>query len=285
MVVVLGHYLILRPSDPRTDLSGTSTSGNPQLVEAPRLPPRTEATPIAAQESAPIVGSSNAIQPESIGDTVDREINPPGSSEAKTPESVPPVEVVPPASQQSAPIAGSLNAAQPESVRDTVDPEIKLRGSFEANTPASSEDMPSSDPSKPASIHSPPIAARPLPVPPIEAVPPTSQQRAPPPRVARGTTALLSEGTPSTVSKTSALHPDMQPHIDDVTRRKHDQKPSKALETGSCTANIFPGYVQVSARGKAGQLDVRKICSDQHASFIVSLRCLVASAVCPNLSH
>lgn len=198
----------------------------------------------------------------------------------------PPAEAVPPTSQQSAPIAGSLNTIQPESLRDTLDPDIRLRGSFEANKVASSKDMPSSEPPKLASTYFPPVAARPLPVQPIEAVLPTTQQSAPPSRVARGTTDSLSQSTPSTVSKTTALHPDtQQPHIGDIARRKRDQKPSKALETGSCTANIFPGYVQASARVKTGQLDVRKICADQHASFIVSLRCLVASAVCPNLSH
>ena len=326
IVVVLGLYLVPGPSDPRTDLSGTSTSTNPQLVEAPPLPPRIEATPIAAQESAAIVGSLKAIQPDSIGDTVDPEIKPRDSSEAKTPESaspvafasvntpassenppsselpkpestysafvaartlpLPPVEAVPPSSQQSPPIAGSLNSIQPESLRGTLDPEIKVRGSFEAKTPASSKNTPSSELPKVASTYFPPVAAHPLPVKSLEAVPPTSQQSAPPSRVARGTTASLSQSTPPTVGKTTALHPDtQQPHIGDVTRPKHDQKPSKALETGSCTADIFPGYAQASARGKTGQLDVRKICADQHASFMVSLRCLVASAVCPNLSH
>jgi hypothetical protein len=326
IVVVLAHYIVLRPSDPRTDLSGTSknASTNPQLVEALRLPPaRTEAPPIAVRESAPIAGSLNAIQPESVRDTVDPEIKVQSSSEVNTLESVPraafasvktaassenmpssdlpklvstyspprplpppPLEVVLPTIPQSAPIAAWLNAFRPASVRNTVDPEIKLRGSFEANTLGSSENQPSSDLLKLASTYSPPGAARPLPVSPIGAVPPTRQQGAPSSRIARGTTASLSQRAPSTVSKATALHPDtLQPHIGDVARRKHDQRPSKALETGSCVADIFPGYVQASARVKTGQLDVPKICGDQHPSFMVSLRCLVASAICPNLSH
>jgi hypothetical protein len=319
IVVGLRHYLALKPSDPRTDLSGTSklASTNPPPVVAPRLSPaRTEALPIAAREGAPTVGLLSGIQPESDRDTVDPKIMLRGSSEAKTPETVLPassenppssdlpklastyspavaarprpvlpIEAVPLTAQQSAPIAGSLNAMQPESVRDTVAAEIKLRGSFEADTPASSENLPSSDLPKLASTYSPPVAARPVPVPTIEAVPQTTL-RAPFSRVVRGTTASLSQSTPSTVSKTTALHPDiLQPHIGDVGRRKHDQKkPSKAVETGSCTADIFPGYVQASARVKTVQLDVRKICADQHASFMVSLRCFVASIVCPNSS-
>jgi hypothetical protein len=289
IVVVLAHYIVLRPS---TDLSGTSkiASTNPQLVEALRLPPaRTEAPPIAVRESVPIGSSLNAIKPESVRDTVDPEIKLQSSSEVKTPDSVPraafasvktaassenmpssdlpklvstysppasarplpppPSEVVLPTTRRSAPIAASLNAIRPASVRNTADPEIKLRGSFEANTPESSENQPPSDPPKLASTYSPPGAARPLPVSPIEAVPATRQQSAASSRIARGTTASLSQSTPSTVSKATALYPDtLQPHIGDVARRKHDQKPSKALETGSCVADIFPGYVQAGAR-------------------------------------
>jgi hypothetical protein len=196
------------------------------------------------------------------------------------------VEAVPPTSQPSLPIAGSLNPIQPQSLHNTLGPEIKLRGSFEVKTPASSENTRSSELPKLASTYFPPGAAHPLPVQPIEAVPPTTQQSARPPRIARGTTDSLSQDPPSTVSKTTALHPDtQQPHIGDITRRKRNQKPSKAVEAGSCTANIFLGYTQASAPVRTGQLDVWKICADQHASFLVSLRCLVASAVCPNLSH
>jgi hypothetical protein len=213
IVVVLAQHIVLRPSDLRTDLSGTSkiASTNPQLVEALRLPPaRTEAPPIALRQSAPIAVSLNAIQPESVRDNVDPEIKLQSSSEVRMPESepraafasvttaassenmsssdlpklvstysppvsarplpLPPIEVILPATRQSAPIAASLNAIRPASVRNTVDPEIKLRGSFEANTLASSENQPSSDLPKLASTYSPPGAARPLPVSPIEAV-------------------------------------------------------------------------------------------------------------------
>jgi hypothetical protein len=212
---------------------------------------------------------------------------------------VPPIEAVPLTAQRSGAIAGSLNAIQPESVGDTVDPEIKLGGSSEVKTPetvppvafasvktpASSENTPSSDLPKLASTHSPPVVARPLSVSPTDAIPPTTQQSAPPSRSARSTTASLSQSTPSSERKTTGLNPDtMQPHIADVALRKHDQKPSKAPESRSCAAVIFSGYVQASSHVKTGQLDVRKICADQHASFTVSLRCLVASVICPNLS-
>jgi hypothetical protein len=262
-------------------------------------------------------GSSGPQRPESVPRVAFASVKTPASSEntpsdlpklastysppvAAHPLPVPPLEAVPPTTQQSAPIAGSLNAIQPESVRDTVDHEIKLRGSYEAKTPesvppiafasvktpASSENTPSSDLPKLASTYSPPVVARPLSVPPTDAIPPTTQQSVPPSRSARRTTASLSQSTPSLERKTTGLNPDtMQPHIGDVALRKHDQKPSKAPETRSCTAVIFSGYVEASAHVKTGQLDVRKICADQHASFTVSLRCLVASVICPNLSH
>jgi len=253
IVVVLAHHLVLRPSNPRTDLSGTSklASTNPRLVEAPRLPPaRSEAPPIVAPEGAPIAGSLNAIQPESVRDTVDPDIKLRSSSEAKTSESMPPVAFA------------------------------------SVKTPASSGNTPSSDLPKLASTYSPPVVARPLSVPLTDEIPPTTQQSVPPSRSARRTTASLSQSTPSLERKTTGLNPDtMQPHIGDVALRKHDQKPSKAPETRSCTAVIFSGYVEASAHVKTGQLDVRKICADQHASFTVSLRCLVASVICPNLSH
>jgi hypothetical protein len=279
--------------DPEIKLQGSSEAQTPESV--PRVAFASVKTP-ASSENAPSSDvpklASTYSPPVAAGPLPDLH--------SEGGRRVPPIEAVPLTAQQRAPTAGSLNAIQPESVRDTVDPEIKLRGSSEVKTPesvqpvafasvktpASSENTPSSDLPKLASTYSLPVVARPLSVPPTDAIPPTTQQSAPPSRSARRTTASLSQSTPSSERKTTGLNPDtMQPHIGDVALRKHDQKPSKAPETRSCTAVIFSGYVQASADVKTGQLDVRKICADQHASFTVSLRCLVASVICPNLSH
>jgi hypothetical protein len=294
---------------PPSDLPKLASTYSPPVAARPLPVPPIEAVPPTTQQSPPIAGSlpaSTENAPSSDLPKLASTYSPPVAAgplpdlHSEGGRRVPPIEAVPLTAQQSAPLAGSLNAIQPESVRDTVDPEIKLRGSSEVKipesvppvafasvkTPAASENTPSSDLPKLASTYSPPVVARPLSVPPTDAIPPTTQQSVPPSRSARRTTASLSQSMPSLERKTTGLNPDtMQPHIGDVAPRKHDQKPSKAPETRSCTAVIFSGYVEASAHVKTGQLDVRKICADQHASFTVSLRCLVASVICPNLSH
>jgi hypothetical protein len=253
------------------DLPKLASTYSPPVAARPLPVPPIEAVPLTAQQSPPIAGSLNAIQPESVGDTINNEIKLRGTYEAKTPESVPPVafasvktpassenapspdvpklastysspvaagplpdlpsqggrrvppiEAVPLTAQQSPPIAGSLSAIQPESVCDTVDPEIKLGGSSEVKTPesvppvafasvktpASSENTPSSDLPKLASTYSPPVVTRPLSVSPTDAIPPTTQQSAPPSRSARRTTASLSQSTPPSERKTTGLNPD-----------------------------------------------------------------------------
>ena len=92
-------------------------------------------------------------------------------------------------------------------------------------------------------------------------------------------TASIAPTAPSSETKATATRADAtQPHTDDASQHKRDQKPGNATETSSCTAGVFPGYVRASARAKS--VDVQKMCADPNAPFMVSVRCLVAAAVC-----
>jgi hypothetical protein len=88
------------------------------------------------------------------------------------------------------------------------------------------------------------------------------------------TASLPSPKIPAVEGKTAVLHRDTrQPHVQDGPRQGHDQMPSK--EAPSCTANVFAPDVHASA-------SARQLCADEHLPFIISLRCLFASVVCPN---
>jgi hypothetical protein len=243
-VIMLVHHFVLRPSDPRTDFSGTSrlASTNSQPVKAPLPLSRTETPAVASGENTPAAGSLNAIQPASFRDIVDQ-----GSYETKTPGSLPPVV------------------------------------SANVNVQASSKNTPPSEVPQLASIYSRPVAEHTQSLPPIEAVPLATQRSAPSSGSASETTASLSQNPPSSESKAIDPHGNAtQPHIDTVSRRKRDEKTSQTVETRWCTADIFPEHVHASSRMKPGQLDVKKLCADQHFPFTVSLRCLVASVICPD---
>jgi hypothetical protein len=115
---------------------------------------------------------------------------------------------------------------------------------------------------------------------PIPSVPPAAQRGTSPSRAATETTASISPSAPSSETKAAPRADATQPHIDDASQRKRDQKPGNAGETSSCTADVIPGYVRASPRAKSGQVDVQKLCADPNVPFTVSVRCLVAAVVC-----
>jgi hypothetical protein len=109
---------------------------------------------------------------------------------------------------------------------------------------------------------------------PTSPVPPTAPQGTSPSRATTETTASLAPGAPPAETKAAPRAETAQPHGDDA-QNKRDQK---AAERSSCSAGMFPGNGGASARAKP--VDVQKMCADPRAPFTISVRCLVAAALC-----